>query len=100
MARRVIKNEVRLILESHPELREDPNQLIAYMWKQEILDKGILTIQDVLDCLAKKRITNPETIRRSRRKVIEDNPHLRPSEAQQELNNIYESILRANRGEF
>jgi len=97
---RNIKKEVKMILENNPDLREEPNKLIAYMWGMEVRERNILTITDLLNSLVNKGLTNPETIRRSRRKVVEEYPELGPSSEQQSINNIYEQILRRNRGEF
>jgi len=94
-----IKQTVRILLENYPLLREDANYLISHIWKQQAQELGITASEDIFRAMCNKSIWNGESIRRSRRKVIEENPHLKPSEQVQDMNNIYENILRQNRGD-
>tara|TARA_R100001463_G_C3364383_1_gene203458 strand:+ start:75 stop:383 length:309 start_codon:yes stop_codon:yes gene_type:complete len=61
-----------------PEARDDDNYLIAEIWKEEI-GVGIheMDAHDVLCMLAMDRLTSPESIRRTRQKIQQENPNLR-----------------------
>lgn len=66
-----VKDKVIKLLTEYPHLREDDNKLIANIWHQEC--KG----NNVLQLYAENKLTNAESIRRSRQKIQQENPHLR-----------------------
>tara|TARA_B100001248_G_C27258509_1_gene397263 strand:+ start:407 stop:730 length:324 start_codon:yes stop_codon:yes gene_type:complete len=75
------KDRVYKWLEKASHLRDDDNKLIANIWCEDIVSKGY-SVKDIsghflLKLLAEHKLTSTESIRRSRCKVQEDNPHLR-----------------------
>ena len=95
-----IKERVKALMETNPELRERKSRLIAYMWKQEAKQLNITEMDDVLNAIALGKLSSSETIRRSTCKVWEEYPHLRPSDEVQEQNRDLENRLRRGRGEI
>jgi hypothetical protein len=95
-----IKDQVRHIMENSPSSRESKNIVIGIIWKRECEAQGIENIDDVLDALAQKRLTNPETIRRSICKVWEEHPELKPSLEVRLKNEELRNRLHAGRGEL
>ena len=75
------KKIVEGYLSSYPYLKDSDERLIATIWNEELLKKGISTKEisgyDFLTYFAKGELTNPESIRRSRAKLQEENVHLR-----------------------
>lgn len=67
------KERVVLLLQKIPQTRENDNLLIAYFLKDEY------GIQNTFDLALKTKANVYETIRRTRAKVQEENPSLRPS---------------------
>jgi len=100
MPRPRIKDTVKVLLENHPVLREDANYLISHIWRHQARELGITASEDIFTAMCNKSIWNAESIRRSRRKVIEENPNLRPTADVEERNRILEAIMRRNRGEL
>lgn len=70
-----VKDKVQELLERYPHLRDSDEKLTANIWLSET-PKGA-TAFDFLQMYAEKKITNAESIRRSRAKLQEENPHLR-----------------------
>ena len=75
------KQKVKKLLSNHQHFRDSDNKLIAAYWYNEIKGKGLnpneMTGMDLLHYFADCKLTNPETIRRSRAKIQEENPNLR-----------------------
>ena len=73
--------QVKLILSTYPNSRDSNRKLIAYFWRQEnpklFLEENRNPAYQVLVALANGQLTEPETITRARRKVQEENSHLR-----------------------
>lgn len=69
----LVKDRVIRILEEIPQTRENDNLLIAYYLKDEY------GIQNTFDLALKTKANVYETIRRTRQKVQEENPMLRPN---------------------
>jgi hypothetical protein len=78
---RKTKKIVKEYLEKYAHLRDDDERLIASIWHIELLHRGVnsknITGFQFLDSFAKGELTNPESIRRSRAKLQEENVHLR-----------------------
>jgi hypothetical protein len=74
-----IKDKVEALLAEKPHLRDDDHKLVANIWYKEAIEKGlnIDQIQPILRLIAQGILTSSESITRSRRKVQEDNEHLR-----------------------
>ena len=95
-----IKDQVRQIMMHSPLSRESKNIVISIIWKRECEALGIQTLEDILDALAQKKLTNPETIRRSICKAWEEYPELKPSLSVRENNERLRNNLHNNRGEL
>lgn len=79
-----IKNKVIDLLTKHPHLRDDDNKLIATIWNKEtgVDEKNVFISQqttafDFFEAFSAGQYTNPESVRRCRQKVQEQNPELR-----------------------
>ncbi|GEM_PF-1127295 len=78
---KLINNRVERLLSEHPELRDDDRKLQVAIWKEDIFGREELPFSQLFvlrDDQGKYVITNPESIRRSRQKVQEMFPRLRP----------------------
>lgn len=73
----LIVKEVKLRLEASTKVRDDDSLLIAQIWRDQLEELGAKTSYDVLNAIAGKLLHSPESIRRSRQKVQQDNPNLR-----------------------
>ena len=75
------KDKVKNLLIKYPSYRDSDNKLIAAYWYKELKRKGInpdeMSGMDFLHYFADCKITNSETIRRSRAKLQEENISLR-----------------------
>jgi len=68
---------IKRLLEDNPKYRDDYNKLVARVWWMEVnKDKGLSALE-MLNKLACKELTHPESIMRARRKIQEEHPHLR-----------------------
>lgn len=85
MSKSFFKNNKQRItrwLEKKPHLKDNDHRLIATMWWEDI---GLMYNHnfdnvsglDVLKMVAEGKLTSPETIRRMRQKLQEENEHLR-----------------------
>jgi len=76
-----IGNKKELItdwLESCPALRDNDNFLISDVWKHEIGDIVYdIPGSEVLYMIASGKLASPESIRRTRQKIQQENPSLR-----------------------
>jgi hypothetical protein len=68
------KDKVKGLLEASANCRDDDNVLIATMWYEENLAESLSAF---LNDLANGKLTSPESIRRCRQKLQEENPSLR-----------------------
>lgn len=68
--------KVKDLLELKPIYRDDYNALLSRVWYDEMQNKSLSAI-DFLHLLKNKQLSHPESIMRVRRKVQEENPHLR-----------------------
>ena len=75
------KEKVKILLTKYPHFKDSDNKLIAAYWFEELKIKGLnpdkINVMDFLHLFADSKITNPETIRRSRAKLQEENVYLR-----------------------
>lgn len=95
-----IKDQVKQIMMHNPSSRESKNIVISIIWKRECEALGIETLEHILEALARKKLTNPETIRRSICKAWEEFPELKPSLKVRADNERLRNNLHANRGEL
>ncbi len=84
----LVKDRVIRILTEIPQTRENDNLLIAYYLKDEY------GIQNTFDLALKTKANVYETVRRTRQKVQEENPLLRPSAEVQKARMYKESVVR------
>jgi hypothetical protein len=70
-----VKDKVKLLLETFPHLRDSDERLTANIWLSETPKDA--TAFQVLQMYAEKRLTNAESIRRTRAKLQEEIPELR-----------------------
>lgn len=73
----LIIKEVKKRLENSTKMRDDDALLMADIWRDELSQLGAKTLYDVLNAIAGRMVTSPESIRRSRQKVQQDYPNLR-----------------------
>lgn len=73
----LIIKEVKQRLENSTKMRDDDALLMADIWREELTQLGAKTLYDVLNAIAGRMVTSPESIRRSRQKVQQDYPNLR-----------------------
>jgi hypothetical protein len=75
------KDEIKRLLTKHPHLQDSDQKLIATFWFNEIKAKGIniyeITGHEFLKLFAENKLHNTGGLRRMRRKVQEENKHLR-----------------------
>ena len=77
MSKLLIVNEVKQRLESSTKMRDDDALLMADIWREQLEQMGAKSMYDVLNAIAGRMVTSPESIRRSRQKVQQDNSNLR-----------------------
>ena len=74
---------VKELLEKRISLRGNDNKLLRIIWEEdiaEILSKAeqqVITVRTFLALLEEGSLSNPKAISRARRKIQQDNPHLR-----------------------
>lgn len=73
----LIIKEVKKRLENSTKMRDDDALLMADIWREELTQLGAKSLYDVLNAIAGRMVTSPESIRRSRQKVQQDYPNLR-----------------------
>ena len=75
------KEKIKILLTKYPHLKDSDTKLIAAYWLYELRRKGLnpdeMSAMDFLHLFAECKITNPETIRRSRAKLQEQDASLR-----------------------
>ena len=83
------KEKVEMLLIKHPELKDNDNKLISVFWLNEIGTETIehMTAFQLLQFVANSELTNPETIRRVRQKLQEQDPALRGQKYNKRKNN-------------
>lgn len=70
-----IKQTVIDLMTEYPHIMDSDDRLIATIWNRE--SKGIESKYELLKMLADGKLTSPESIRRMRQKIQEENPALR-----------------------
>jgi len=73
----LIINQVKQRLETSTKMRDDDALLMADIWREQLEQMGAKSMYDVLNAIAGRMVTSPESIRRSRQKVQQDYPNLR-----------------------
>lgn len=76
----IVKENVKMLLTKKATLRDSDDSLIANYWFRELKKLGQverLSAYGMLELIAKGKLTNPESIRRVRQKLQEENPKLR-----------------------
>jgi hypothetical protein len=75
-----IKNLVTKLLIEYPRLRNSDTKLMANIWRRDLIRLGQepnqINAMTFLTFFAAGQLTNPETIRRVRQKIQEQNPEL------------------------
>lgn len=73
------RKRVERLLRAKPHLRDNDDKLIASIWYNDagMADNNDMPAIDLLNMFADGKLTNPETIRRSRQQLQEQNPGLR-----------------------
>lgn len=81
---KTIKGKVRFLLEQYPQLRDNDFKLVAMFYYLEIGSDKVesMTGYEVLKHLSNGKLSSPESIRRVRQKLQEDNENLRGSNYQ------------------
>jgi hypothetical protein len=77
-----LKNQKEIVtfwLENHPPTRDSDTKLVANIWSKVIGLNNLdtTTARGFLQMLVDGKMPSSETIRRTRQKVQEENPHLR-----------------------
>lgn len=91
------KQKIKALLERSEMYRNDYGILIARIWFDELQESNKLattTISEFLKLLANNKVTHPETIMRTRRKIQEENPHLRGISYQERQTTIQEAVKK------
>ena len=72
-------NTVRTLLERVPVTRDNDMRLLAYVWAETIGYEKIkeISCHTLFDLMADGKIPSPETIRRARQRLQQQNPNLR-----------------------
>jgi hypothetical protein len=73
----LIVNQVKQRLETSTKMRDDDSLLIADIWREELAELGAKSVYDVLNAIAGRMVTSPESIRRSRQKLQQEFWYLR-----------------------
>lgn len=74
---------VKELLENRISLRGNDNKLLRTIWEEDILEilsraeQQVITLNTFLALLEEGSLSNPKAVSRARRKVQQDNPHLR-----------------------
>lgn len=72
---------VKSALEKYPQYRDDDNRLVSYIWWSELKKQNVSTDKmsgtEFLHLYASSKLPQADVITRARRKVQEDNMHLR-----------------------
>ena len=73
----LIIKEVKQRLENSTKMRDDDALLMADIWREQLEQMGAKSMYDVLNAVASRMVHSPESIRRSRQKLQQENPNLR-----------------------
>jgi hypothetical protein len=96
-----IRVAIKDYLERFPNLKDDDVSLMATVWEYEIpkilpyMNIHSMPTVSFLSLLADKKLSNPETIRRTRQKLQQEWPHLRGSkwEARHQHSKVVKEII-------
>lgn len=72
---KLLKEKIEYYLTKYPDLQDSDTKLIATVWLHQ--SKGVEDKYNFLKLFSQGKVSNPESITRSRRKVQELNPKLR-----------------------
>lgn len=76
-----IKDRVQRLLIAKEHLKDDDNKLIANIWFEDFIHKGLdaqfVSARVMMKMIADGELTSTESIRRIRAKLQKDNPNLR-----------------------
>lgn len=83
MALKTLKEEIKFLLENHPETRDSDEKLYASYLQRH----GVRTISviEFLIHFNDFEVSDFESVTRCRRKIVEENPELAPSDRVKEL---------------
>lgn len=91
------KDKVKSMLIKSPHLRDDDNKLIAnFYFHESEADLRTQTAIDFLFDFSIGKYTNPESIRRCRQKIQEENPELRGESWERKQNLGHETKRKIN----
>lgn len=75
------KETIKMLLEKYPSLKDSDNRLVVNYWNLELQHKGFdvskMSASDLMKMYADSKLTNTESIRRSRQKLQQEHPELR-----------------------
>tara|TARA_Y100000034_G_scaffold131973_1_gene193871 strand:- start:82 stop:396 length:315 start_codon:yes stop_codon:yes gene_type:complete len=98
-----VYTKVKHLLAETPRYRDNDKLLVARIWWEEMkairIDPETATARQLMDLMVDDRVTQPDTIKRARRKVQEDFPNLRGivrTHRLQKQNKIQENIRNLN----
>lgn len=80
---KTLHQNIRELLTTKPDLREDDMRILANIWNRELQEyikqKNIpdITVVDMLKMISEKKLSHFEAIRRTRQKLQEEFPELR-----------------------
>ena len=79
MKNKNILEMVRRILQKHPQSQDSDNDLLARIWYSEFLSYGVVKETATTFCklLVEGKLSNPESIRRTRQRIQQIHPLLR-----------------------
>ena len=72
-----LSDRVRNLLIQYPNTRDDDMYLLALLWNRQVGDSNKRLAVDLLCDLTGGRLSNPETVRRTRQLLQQENPDLR-----------------------
>lgn len=76
-----MSKRIEKLLKQHRHLKDDDMKLVANVWHQDLIKIGkdpyVITAFDMLQAFAMGKLSNTETIRRTRQKIQELHPSLR-----------------------
>ena len=76
-----VKKRVENFLTNYPHLRDNDEKLIANIWTQDLMAKGVdikkISAMHLMTRFAEGQLTNPESVRRTRQKIQQNNENLR-----------------------
>lgn len=71
------KTKIEKLLKDRKALRDSDSQLIRAVWTSQVKALNQMSAADLLNLLVSGKLANPETIRRCRQRIQEENKALR-----------------------